>query len=306
MDALNVLRPDCFVPATTVMPEIVEAIQTLLDQGIAYVSQSNVYFDNHAVADYGALAWTDHPHLIELAREHGGFPDDPRKRDSLDFLLWQGHVEGEPEWPSPFGGGRPGWHIECSTIATTVLGLPVTIHGGGKDLIFPHHSSEIAQAESAAGIHPFVRHWMHTAMVAMDGTKMSKSLGNMVFVRELLNEYSADAIRLYLLSHHYREDFEWDPSELDRAAVLANSLVALHSNIRGSVATTEGNEVDDLNELMGDDLRTPDVVGRLSRIVREDVTPKTGPVLVWAKSVLGLQLSDRIFPATDESREPPA
>src|SRR5581483_5041347 len=115
---------------------------------------------NETFPGYGAISHSDRTKMIELAAEHGGFPDDPAKRDPLDFLLWQKHLPGEPEWPSPFGGGRPGWHIECSTIATEFLGLPVTIHGGGADLIFPHHASEIAQAESANDIVPFVEHWM--------------------------------------------------------------------------------------------------------------------------------------------------
>ena len=199
MASLNVLEPDAFVPATTVIPGIVDAVTSLVQSGAAYVVEGNVYFDNRGFSGYGRPLHGDRSDMLRLAAEHGGFPDDPKKRDPLDFLLWQAHSGDEPSWPSPWGPGRPGWHIECSTIAMSFLGFPVDIHGGGSDLIFPHHASELAQAETLTGQAPFVRHWMHNAMVRMDGEKISKSLGNMVFIRDLVPTSAPDAIRLYLL-----------------------------------------------------------------------------------------------------------
>lgn len=301
MDSLNVIRPDRFVQATQVIPEIVTSVERLVNRGAAYISDGNVYFDSTSFPDYGAISHSGRDSQIKLAAEHGGFPDDSRKRDPLDFLLWQKHIAGEPEWPSPFGPGRPGWHIECSTIATEVLGLPVSIHGGGVDLVFPHHASEIAQAETLTGVHPFVQHWMHTAMVRMDGEKMSKSLGNMVFVRDLIKRYSADAIRLYLLSHHYRQEFEWEEAELADAADLASRLTTLDLQHVAGEPTSDGSIVDAMNESTGDDLQTPEVVRRLAALAEggnRDV-PATGvaAALSWAVDVLGLQLSRSGTPA---------
>lgn len=294
MRDLNVIAPDHFIRATDVIPEIVESIEELFSAGFAYQSQSNVYFDSRLCPDYGAIAHTDRPHLIELAREHGGSPDDPAKRDPLDFLLWQGQLPGEPSWPSRFGPGRPGWHIECSTISRLYLGVPVDIHGGGKDLIFPHHASELAEVEAFEDRRPFVRCWMHTAMVRMDGQKMSKSLGNIAFVRDLLDRYCPDAIRLYLLSHHYRREFEYSEQELIESAGLSDLL----SRLAPEVARTEdhnGPEVDAMKEAMATDLNTPAVVGQLRRLAsagsHRNLTPDEASAVHWAGSVLGLELN---------------
>jgi L-cysteine:1D-myo-inositol 2-amino-2-deoxy-alpha-D-glucopyranoside ligase len=154
--------------------------------------------------------------MLPLAAERGGHPEDPNKDDPLDFVLWQRSTPGEPWWESPWGQGRPGWHIECSTMARRLLGQPVDVHGGGSDLIFPHHESELAQAESIPGPRPFVRHWMHTGAVHMAGEKMSKSLGNLAFVHDLLPRHPALRLRAFLLRRHYREDWEFDETELGR------------------------------------------------------------------------------------------
>lgn len=286
MAALNVLPPDAFVPATSIMGAIVAAVERLLGTGAAYVSDGNVYFDSTCFPSYGALVHGDRQEMLRLAAEHGGHPEDARKRDPLDFLLWQRHLPEEPAWASPFGPGRPGWHIECSTIASTVLGTPVDIHGGGSDLIFPHHESEIAQAETLTGIQPFVRHWMHTGMVRMDGEKMSKSLGNMVFIRELLTSYSADAIRLYLLSHHYRDSFEWKRDELDSMALLAAKL-----NESAPAGDGHNPAIESLGALMADDLGTDKAVAELSRLVGEGSGDTLGAAARWAAAILGLALS---------------
>src|SRR5438105_9125871 len=147
------------------------------------------------------MAGLGYDDALATANERGNFPDDPNKRDPLDFVLWQAQQPGEPAWPSPWGPGRPGWHIECSAMAIEYLGPTIDIHGGGSDLVFPHHTCEIAQSENATGERPFVKIWMHCGMVGLDGEKMSKSLGNLVLARDLLNRCSADVIRVMLLSH---------------------------------------------------------------------------------------------------------
>ncbi len=154
--------------------------------------------------------------MLELAAEHGGRPDDPSKRDPLDFVLWQPSLEDEPAWESRWGPGRPGWHIECSALALRELGVTLDVHGGGRDLAYPHHECEAAQSETVTG-EPFVKHWMHVGLVGLDGVKMSKSLGNLVFVHDLVSRSEPAAVRLSLLDQHYREDWEWRDEMLSRA-----------------------------------------------------------------------------------------
>jgi L-cysteine:1D-myo-inositol 2-amino-2-deoxy-alpha-D-glucopyranoside ligase len=164
--------------------------------------------------------------MLQIANERGNNPDDPNKHDPLDFVLWQAQAPGEPAWQSPWGAGRPGWHIECSTMVARYLGETIDLHSGGADLLFPHHECEIAQIEPITGKKPFVRHWLHTAMVQLDGEKMSKSLGNLIMISDLLQEHSADAIRYYLASHHYREEWAYDAAALARAETTVGELVA--------------------------------------------------------------------------------
>jgi L-cysteine:1D-myo-inositol 2-amino-2-deoxy-alpha-D-glucopyranoside ligase len=208
--ALNIEPPTFFLRATDEIDQMIPLIATLIAKGHAYTAGGNVYFSVASDPDYGALSRYSRAEMTKIAAERGGNVDDPAKREPLDFLLWQGERPGEPAWDSPWGKGRPGWHIECSAMAMHFLGPTVDIHGGGADLIFPHHESEIAQSECATDVHPFVRVWMHTAMVRYQGEKMSKSLGNMVFVRDALTQYDPDAIRLYLLNHHYRTPWEYE------------------------------------------------------------------------------------------------
>ncbi|HIC90325.1 MAG TPA: cysteine--tRNA ligase, partial [Anaerolineae bacterium] len=173
MEALNVRPPDHFPRATDVIPDIVEMVQRLLETGVAYEAGGNVYFHIDAWPEYGQLSRIPRDHMLPIANERGNNPDDPHKRDPLDFVLWQAQAPGEPAWESPWGLGRPGWHIECSAMATRFLGEVVDIHGGGADLVFPHHESEIAQVECCSSQSPFVRFWMHTAMVRHEDEKMS-------------------------------------------------------------------------------------------------------------------------------------
>jgi L-cysteine:1D-myo-inositol 2-amino-2-deoxy-alpha-D-glucopyranoside ligase len=205
--------------ATSAIADIRGFIGMLLDNGNAYRSGGAVYFDVASWPKFGELSGYDRDTMLALAVERGGNPDDPNKRDPLDFVLWQPSADGEPAWDTLWGAGRPGWHIECSALAVRELDTTIDLHGGGADLIFPHHECEAAQSEAATG-RPFVRHWMHQAMVRMEGEKMSKSLGNLVFISELRKQYDPRAIRLGIVSNHYRTEWEWSdllmPTAVDR------------------------------------------------------------------------------------------
>ena len=209
MAALNVIECWSEPRATSAIADIRGFIGMVLDQGYAYQSGGSVYFDVNKFERFGQISHLDRDEMLVLAAERGGNPDDPNKRDPLDFVLWQPSAPDEPSWESLWGPGRPGWHIECSALAMRELDSTIDLHGGGTDLIFPHHECEAAQSEAATG-QLFVRHWMHQAMVRMDGEKMSKSLGNLVFISDLLKTWDARAIRLAIVEHHYRHSWEWD------------------------------------------------------------------------------------------------
>jgi L-cysteine:1D-myo-inositol 2-amino-2-deoxy-alpha-D-glucopyranoside ligase len=202
--------------ATSAIPEILTLIDEVLQAGNAYLSGGGVYFDVSSYPSYGSLSHLEREEMLELAKERGGRPEDPCKRDPLDFVMWQPSAPDEPEWDSRWGPGRPGWHVECSALAYRELGATIDLHGGGADLIFPHHESESAQSEAAHGA-PLARHWMHVGMVRLQGEKMSKSLGNLVFVRDLLKTYDPREIRLAIESQHYRSSWEWSDELLEQA-----------------------------------------------------------------------------------------
>ena len=237
--------------------------------------------------------------MLPIANERGNNPSDPHKRHPLDFVLWQAQAPGEPAWQSPWGPGRPGWHIECSTMATQFLGSSVDVHGGGADLIFPHHESEIAQSEGASGQAPFVRFWMHTAMVRHEGEKMSKSLGNLVMVQELRKTWSADALRLYMASHHYREAWSHDPDKLEQAERLAYQLQSAVQVQGGSGPAYDpawGQAA--FAAALDNDLDTPAALPVLERLARETAEAAADgqdvraaqESLTAAAGVLGLRL----------------
>jgi L-cysteine:1D-myo-inositol 2-amino-2-deoxy-alpha-D-glucopyranoside ligase len=224
MAALNWLPPDPYPRATQHIPQMQSLIGKLVERGHAYVADGHVYFDVASWPAYGELSHLPREAMRPIANERGNVPDLPGKRDPLDFVLWQPSAPGEPAWPSPWGAGRPGWHIECSAMSTTYLGNRFELHGGGADLAFPHHESEIAQSEAATGESPFVSWWMHAGMLRYEDEKMSKSLGNLVLVRDLLRSYPGDAIRHYLVSHHYREEVTFDTALLEASALEAARL----------------------------------------------------------------------------------
>ena len=265
MKDLNVRPPDHFPRATDVIEEMIDVVEALLEAGYAYEKNGSVYFHVDDYDDFGKLSKIPRDEMLPIANERGNHPDDPNKKDPLDFVLWQAQAPGEPAWDSPWGPGRPGWHIECSTMATKHLGDTIDVHGGGADLIFPHHECEIAQAEGATGQKPFVRFWLHTAMVRHEGEKMSKSLGNLVMVRDLLDAgWRPDALRLYMHGHHYRDEWEFEESALEEADVLVDKLQR--------AVTVDGGDNDPLTHrgaantftaAMDDDLDTPTVVAAL-------------------------------------------
>ncbi|MCC7447758.1 MAG: cysteine--tRNA ligase [Anaerolineae bacterium] len=301
MQALNVRPPDHYPLATQEIPKILEMVSDLLAKGYAYERNGSVYYDIHRDPDFGTLGHMDYAEMLATANERGNFPDDPNKRDPLDFVLWQSAKPGEPTWESPWGQGRPGWHIECSAMSMRYLGPKIDIHSGGADLIFPHHTCEIAQSEHYSGVRPFVHYWFHVAMVRLGGEKMSKSLGNMLFVSDLLKTYSADALRLYLLSHKYRD--EWDAENSDADLRAAEQMVA---RWRAALSATGGNS-EELNALpyqanfgdaMNDDFDTPRAIDRLDELATaiNDTAALGGDVsaaqvtLRALANVLGLQI----------------
>ena len=212
MGLLNLLPVYSEPRATSAISEILSLIGAALEGGFAYESGGSVYFSVATFPEFGRISGYDRDRMLVLAAEHGGHPEDPNKRDPLDFVLWQPSLPDEPAWESRWGPGRPGWHIECSALVLRELGETIDIHGGGRDLVFPHHECETAQSESVTG-ERFVRLWFHVGLVGLDGTKMSKSLGNLVFVGDLCKEWDPAAVRLALLDHHYRHDWDWRTDE---------------------------------------------------------------------------------------------
>jgi L-cysteine:1D-myo-inositol 2-amino-2-deoxy-alpha-D-glucopyranoside ligase len=274
MNALGLLPPHSAPRATSAIPDILGFIGMVLESGHAYRAGGAVYFDVSSFERFGQVSGYDRATMLALAAERGGRPDDPAKADPLDFVLWQPSAPDEPSWNSLWGPGRPGWHIECSALAMRELGETIDLHGGGSDLIFPHHECEAAQSEAATGS-VFVRHWMHAGMVRLDGTKMSKSLGNLVFVHDLLKEWEPAAIRLAVLALHYRADWDWHPGLLAQAA---ERLAAWRRSGRGDAARLE------VRAALDDDLDTP---AALSAI---DAAAAAGHPVSEAAKLLGVDL----------------
>ena len=306
LQALNMRPPDYFPRATDVIDEIVSAVQKLLDAGMAYEAGGSVYFHVDAWSEFGKLSKIPRSGMLPIANEHGNFPDDPHKQDPLDFVLWQAQAPGEPAWPSPWGAGRPGWHIECSTMASKYLGDTVDFHGGGTDLIFPHHECEIAQAEVSTGQQPFVRFWLHTAMVYHEGEKMSKSLGNLVMISDLLQDWSPDSLRIYLAAHHYREPWSYDEADLREAASLSQKVLAAVTapSTPGRILDTEDLPHEFL-AAMDNDLDTPGALQILDKLADAIVDgSETGLDLTTAQE--GLRGFGRIFGLQLDAGKPAA
>ncbi|HZT67228.1 MAG TPA: cysteine--tRNA ligase [Acidimicrobiales bacterium] len=244
--------------ATSAIPDILGFIGMVLESGHAYQAGGGVYFDVSSFDHFGQVSHLDRAAMLALAAERGGNPDDPNKRDPLDFVLWQPSAPDEPAWDSLWGRGRPGWHIECSALAMRELGTTVDLHGGGADLIFPHHECEAAQSEAVTG-EPFVRHWMHAGLVHLHGEKMSKSLGNLVFVSDLLKDWEPDAIRLGIVDHRYRDEWEWESGSMPEAAARLE---------RWRQAGPGDAAVDDVRAALDEDLDTPAAIRVMDDAVR--------------------------------------
>jgi len=296
LDTLNVRRPDVYAKATEQIPQIIEIVSKLIEEGHAYESEGCAFFSVKSDPEFGqmahAIGLNDYDAMLKIANERGNFPDDKRKRDPLDFVLWQAQAPGEPAWDSPWGPGRPGWHIECSAMAMRYLGPQIDIHGGGGDLAFPHHTCEIAQSEHFSGQAPFARFWMHAGMVHQDGEKMSKSLGNLTLVSNLIKDYSADAIRVTLLNHHYRYPWECFPDDL----AVANTMVGQFQQIRDLVGDAQGEDHllrDRFTAAMDNDLNTPQALLLLQQAAETVIAnhdANTGAEVLRLAGVLGLKV----------------
>jgi cysteinyl-tRNA synthetase len=273
--ALGCVMPDVEPRATDHLPEMIAMIERLIANGLAYPMAGDVYFAVGKFAGYGKLSKRKLDDLQAGARVEV----DERKRDALDFALWKAAKPGEPSWESPFGPGRPGWHIECSAMSVKYLDQPFDLHGGGEDLVFPHHENEIAQSEGAGG-KPFVRHWVHHAFVRINDEKMAKSLGNFLTIEETLKRVPAEAMRLFLAGTHYRSPLDFSEQGLGdagRACGRIHETLARLEEARGGAAAPAGGETpaavqrfrDDFTAAMDDDLNSPRALGVLFDQVRE-------------------------------------
>ncbi|MGA0862695.1 MAG: cysteine--tRNA ligase [Ilumatobacteraceae bacterium] len=283
MEALDALPVYATPRASSAIPDIRGFIGMVLERGFAYESGGSVYFDVSKFPEFGSVSRLDRETMVSLARQRGGNVDDPHKRDPLDFVLWHPSADDEPSWDAAWGAGRPGWHIECSALALRELGETIDLHGGGSDLIFPHHECERAQSEAATG-EPFVRHWMHVAMVFKDGQKMSKSLGNLVFVDALRTEWDPRAIRLAVLEHRYRVEWSWDDALMPRNAAR---LEAWHASAGGR----QTDLVAAVREALDDDLDTPRCMALIDAAAADGVDVSEAAALLGV--ILGRPLGPR-------------
>ncbi|MGA1007605.1 MAG: cysteine--tRNA ligase [Sedimenticolaceae bacterium] len=264
-DALGIIPPDAEPKATDHIAEIISMCEKLIEKGHAYVADNgDVYYDVYSFPSYGKLSGKSLDDLQAGARVEPG----DVKRNPLDFALWKSAKPDEPSWQSPWGDGRPGWHIECSAMSTKALGDTFDIHGGGADLTFPHHENEIAQSEGATG-HPFVKYWMHNGFVRINDEKMSKSLGNFFTVREILERYQAEEVRYFILTSQYRSPLNYSDEHLDNAR---NALTRFYTALRGlpeATPTADSQFEKDFHAAMQDDFNTPEALATLFELVRE-------------------------------------
>lgn len=291
-------QPDIYPRASDHIAEIIAFTEKLLRNKVAYEKNGSVYFEVGKDARYGSLSRLSSAQMFTTANERGNHPDDPNKKDPLDFVLWQVKQAGEPSWASPFGKGRPGWHIECSAMATKYLGNTVDIHGGGGDLVFPHHESEEAQSRGA-NEKQFARWWMHTGMMRYKGKKMSKSLGNLVLVGDLRKRYTTNAVRIYLLSHHYRSSFEYFERDMLRAKeldLLFQQVWRAQSALGKPLAVSKYER--GFYQALRDDMDTPHALLMMEYLAREGIKNKGTRNITGAKvflnhafGILGLRLA---------------
>ena len=272
MASIGVQTPDVEPRVTGHLEQIITVIEKIMEKGFAYRSGGDVFFSVRKFADYGALSGRSLDHMLEGAR----IDVNEQKKDPLDFALWKESKSGEPAWESPWGEGRPGWHIECSVMSMEYLGTNFEIHGGGKDLVFPHHENEIAQSEAATG-EPFARYWLHNGLIQINREKMSKSLGNFFTLAEATKRWSPESIRLFFLSHHYQRPADFSEKSMrDSESSLERIYVTLRRAEQASAA--EGSDpalessaakfAEGFHSSMNDNFNTADVVGNLFDMVR--------------------------------------
>jgi len=282
MEALEMLPAYSTPRASSAITDIRKFIGLVLDRGFAYAVGGSVYFDVTKVPTFGEVSHYSHDQMLEFARQRGGNIDDPQKRNPLDFVLWHPSADDEPAWDATWGAGRPGWHIECSALALRDLGTTIDLHGGGSDLIFPHHECERAQSEAATG-ETFVKHWMHVAMVFKDGEKMSKSLGNLVFVDQLRTLWDPRSIRIAIIEHHYRTEWEWDETLMPRSSARLMQWVA-------SVGGSQSDLLDSVRACLDNDLDTPGALALIDDAARADIDVSASAAL------LGVELLTPVGP----------
>ena len=266
---LNVLAPDIQPKATEYIPEMIELIVELIEKDFAYEKEGHVLFHVPTYQNYGKLSKRNRDEQIAGSRVEVA----PFKKDPADFVLWKPSTDEQPGWESPWGIGRPGWHTECSAMSKKTLGLPFDIHGGGRDLIFPHHENEIAQSccTSASIDEPdsYAKYWMHNGFVTINGEKMAKSLGNIILVKDLAENYHGEVIRLALLSSHYRQGLDWNEKVIHQANKLINKLYEIKDDLDDvTISDKNENNLDAISILM-DDLNTPGLITELNNIVKE-------------------------------------
>jgi len=278
MDALGLERPQVEPKATEHLGEMIEMVKVLLSKGFAYEVDGDVYFSVESFPGYGKLSGRNLEEMMAGAR----IEPDPRKRNPLDFALWKASKPGEPAWESPWGKGRPGWHLECSAMSQKYLGESFDIHGGGQDLIFPHHENEIAQSEAATG-RPFARYWLHNGFVNIRGEKMSKSLGNVLTIRQLTSSHHPEVLRLFLLGRHYRSPIDYSEEALKEASRGLERLYGLYLLAEESLEGDSPSLAERWNpvlervkdfpsrfqEAMDDDFNTPQALSLLFELARE-------------------------------------
>ena len=265
-DALGVRAPDIEPKATEHIPEMIKLVETLIERGYAYAAGGDVYFSVRGFDGYGSLSGRNIDDLLSGVRIEPG----DAKRDPLDFALWKAAKPGEPTWDSPWGPGRPGWHVECSAMAEKYLGFGFDIHGGGNDLVFPHHENEVAQSQAAAGEAPFARYWMHNGMVTLRGEKMAKSTGHVLDLLDAVDEYPPLAVRLFYLRTHYRKPLDFSSDALLDAAASLERLWAFRRRLPGPVeATPHEATMVGFTEAMDDDFEVAGALGALFEAVRD-------------------------------------
>ncbi|OGN96034.1 MAG: cysteine--tRNA ligase [Chloroflexi bacterium RBG_13_51_36] len=286
MDALNIERADIYPRATEEIAQVIEIVQGLLAKGHAYEFEGSVYFRVRNFPAYGKLS---HRNLSDMISQMCTYEE--KKEYPLDFALWKASKPGEPFWESPWGRGRPGWHIECSAMALKYLGKSIDIHGGGQDLVFPHHENEIAQSESFTGQVPFVRYWLHSGIMQYDRQKMSKSTGNLVGVGEILKRFSPDAVRLFILSSHYRSPLTYSEEAVEASEKGAERLrwALTHQASAGKGVTTLNAELFEQRfvEAMDDDFNTAQAIAVLFELTREiNRSAEEGVDIIEAQHIL--------------------